>query len=117
MHVRPQILILSLLPRPKPSSNHQRSPRLRIPLLPLQRLFQIRSRLLRLPTQQPRHPARRQQMRGRQRQRRVTDLLRIERMRVRVAVFACDEPDGGFDKLQEEIIFGPVFAPVEFFFG
>jgi hypothetical protein len=44
----------------------------------------------------------------------VAQLLGVERVGVRVAVFGGDEADGGLDELQEEVVLGPLLGAVEF---
>ena len=34
---------------------------------------------------------------------------------IRVGVFACDEVDGGFDEMEKDIVFGPMFGLFELF--
>ena len=54
-------------------------------------------------------------MRGRQG--RVRELLGVEGVRVRVAIFAGDEPDGRLNELKEQIILCPALCALELLAG
>ena len=79
------------------------------------RLLQVALRGTDLAAQQPGDAARSEEMRGRQG--RVRELLGVEGVRVRVAIFAGDEPDGRLNELQEQIILCPALCALELLAG
>jgi hypothetical protein len=115
MTLPPKIVRRGSCTRPQSNGDHEGRERLGVPRLLRQRILEIGPRLGELAFQHSGDAARGEEVRRGEGW--VAQLLGVERVRVGVGVFACDEPDRGLDELQQQIVLRPALRAVVLLLG